>query len=191
MKRATNSQKCIRVGEKHDDLDDDGKDGYHHTFLRDVGELVLLQKKKLSIIPGSCLLKSMELIPTDSMSFISGAIPPVDLVPIRRSRSQRAVDVPDDRILPGNMKDNFWGMGEQGPCCPCSVLHYDGIGGRNAAHLVNKKRGSKRSRNMDRRLHPVQQRGGQVFAIAAEQAYRYRYGFRVVGVSLAGQVVKL
>jgi len=64
--------------------------------------------------------------------------PDAGLEPDNEARDYwRACGVKDDHILTGDMKDNFWEMGDQGPCGPCSEIHYDRIGGRNAAHLVN------------------------------------------------------
>ena len=56
---------------------------------------------------------------------------------LEAKRIWKSVGIAEDHILPGDMKDNFWEMGDQGPCGPCSEVHYDRIGGRNAAHLVN------------------------------------------------------
>jgi len=63
---------------------------------------------------------------------------PLDLGPDDEARDlPRAVGFPDHRIVAGDMKDNFWEMGYQGPCGPAVEIHYDRVGGRNAADLVN------------------------------------------------------
>ena len=62
-------------------------------------------------------------------------------LPINRSdlikSSLCSLRMEEARILPGSMKDNFWEMGDTGPCGPCSEMHFDRIGGRDASHLVN------------------------------------------------------
>lgn len=56
---------------------------------------------------------------------------------LKYSKKITPARLPDDRVLPFGLKDNFWEMGDTGPCGPCSEIHFDRIGGRNVADLVN------------------------------------------------------
>ena len=126
-KRVTNSQKCIRVSGKHNDLEQVGHDTYHHTMFEMLGNWSFgdySKEKAISLawefLTEKCKLNKDRIYISVFKGDKSDALD-LDLESLKYW--QRFVD--DDKIIKGNKKDNFWEMGEVGPCGPCSEIHYD------------------------------------------------------------------
>ncbi len=118
--RATSTQKCVRAGGKHNDLENVGYTARHHTFFEMLGNFSFGDYfKKEAIEYAWELVVDVYGLPVDRLWFT------VYTDDDDAARLWQEVGAPADRILRFDEKDNYWSMGETGPCGPCSEIHYD------------------------------------------------------------------
>ena len=144
-KRVTDSQKCLRVSGKHNDLEEVGHDTYHHTMFEMLGNWSFGDYFKKEAISWAYeyLVSVLKLDPKDLYVTVFEGSPSEGISRDDEAASYWGQFFPEDHIINGNKHDNFWEMGDTGPCGPCSEIHIDSRSAEEKAavpgrELVNK-----------------------------------------------------
>ncbi len=126
-KRIADSQKCLRVSGKHNDLEEVGYDGYHHTLFEMLGNWSFGDYFKEDAIAWAWefLTVTLKIEKNNLYVTVFEGSKEDGLDPDNEAREIWKKFVTEDKIIYGNKKDNFWEMGETGPCGPCSEIHID------------------------------------------------------------------
>ena len=186
--RATTAQKCVRAGGKHNDLDNVGYTARHHTFFEMLGNFSFGDYFKERAIELAWNLVTKEFgVPAERLT-ATVYIDDDEAFGLWKKIS----GLPERRILRIAGSDNFWAMGDTGPCGPCSEIFYD-----HGEHVwggppgIAGSRGRSLYRNLESRVHAVRAACRRQASRPAAAVDRYRHGARAHGGGAAGHLRQL